>query len=177
MVHYLQDRQVPVHFRDDLLSWIFPLRIRFPDYQSYAAADWVDFFPDEQVSPINVHLFTSSWVENLGDGKFRVHPLPLAAQLAPVHGLLIDDFNKDHHPDILLTGNSSAANPFDGQYDAFNGLLLLGNSKGSFEATTLSASGFFVPGEGRALAKLISADGKPIILATQSNGPLKCFGY
>ena len=177
LVHYLQDRQVPIHFRDDLLTWVFPLRKRFSDYQSYATANWKDFFPDTKVRPINVHLFTSSWVENLGDGKFSVHQLPLQAQMAPVYGLLVDDFNKDKRPDILLTGNSSAANTFEGQYDAFNGLLLLGEGEGNFTPQSLQQSGFYVPGEGRALVKLIGADGKPLIIAAQSNGPLECFHY
>ena len=177
MVHYLQDRQVPVHFRDDMLTWIFPLRKRFPDYESYANANWEDFFPDLPVNPIDVHLFTSSWIENLGGGKFRVHPLPLAAQMAPVYAILAGDFNFDQRPDILLTGNSSASNPFDGQYDAFNGLLLLGDGLGNFDPVSLQQSGFFVPGEGRALVRLMGVDGKPLIMAAQSNGPLKCFRY
>ena len=177
MVHYLQDRQVPVHFRDDLLKWVFPLRKRFQDYQSYATANWADFFPDVQVQPIDVHMFTSSWVENLGNGKFRVHPLPVQAQMAPVYGLLADDFNNDNQPDILLTGNSSASNSFDGQYDALNGLLLLGDGEGNFGAQSIQQSGFFVPGEGRTLARLLGANGKPLIIAAQSNGPLRFFQY
>ena len=177
IVHYLQDKQVPVHFRDDLLSWIFPLRKKFPDYESYASANWQDFFPDRQTDPVPIDLFVTSWIENLGSGRFRVHPLPTAAQTAPVYGLLAGDFNCDQHPDLLLTGNSSAANPFDGQYDAFNGLLLLGNGQGNFKPQSFRQSGFFVPGEGRALVRIMGADGKPLVLAAQSNGPLKCFQY
>ena len=153
------------------------MRKKFPDYESYASVNWQDFFPDRQVDPVPIDLFVTSWIENLGSGRFRVHPLPMAAQTAPVYGLLAGDFNRDQHPDLLLTGNSSAANPFDGQYDAFNGLLLLGNGQGNFEPQSFQQSGFFVPGEGRALIRIMGADGKPVILAAQSDGPLKCFQY
>jgi hypothetical protein len=42
---------------------------------------------------LQANNFEHSYIENLGGGKFRLHPLPVASQLAPLYGLVIDDFN------------------------------------------------------------------------------------
>lgn len=175
LVHYLQDRQVPVHFRDDLLSWIFPLRKKFRDYKSFASADWNDFFPNQTSERLNSHTFASSWVENLGDGQFKLHALPIQAQFAPVFGLLVEDSNRDGHLDILLSGNTSGTDPQTGPYDAFNGLLLVGDGKGQFTPLRMQESGFYVPKEGRNLAKLNGVDGRQLILVAQNNDSLLIF--
>lgn len=175
MVHYLEDRQVPIHFRNDLLNWVFPLKKKFVDYQSYASANWPDLFPEQEADRIDVDLFASCWVENLGNGQFNVHQLPLAAQTAPVYGMLADDYNADGKTDLLLTGNSSAPDPHVGQYDAFNGLLLLQDDQGEFQPQSLQESGFYVPGEGRTLRSFQLANGETVIIAAQNSGPLLYF--
>jgi len=177
MVHYLQDRRVPVHFRNDLISWIKPLEQKFPDYTSFAKANWVDIFPAVSSTQIDINTFGSSWIENLNNGEFKVHKLNIAAQFSSVFGILIEDFNKDDIPDILLTGNTSASNTFEGPLDAFYGLLMLGNGKGEFIPQTIQESGFFVPGEGRALIQIKSVNGYQLILAAQNNDHLITFKY
>jgi len=177
MVHYLQDRRVPVHFRDDLISWIKPLEQKFPDYTSFAEANWVDIFPGVASRQIDINTFASIWIENLSNGKFIIHELNITAQISSVFGILIKDFNKDNIPDILLTGNTSASNTFEGQLDAFFGLLMLGDGLGEFIPQDIQESGFFVPGEGRALNQIKNANGYPLILAAQNNDRLITFKY
>ena len=176
LVHYLQGQQVPLHFRDDLLGWLQPLKKKFPDYRSYALADWQEVArADSKPKRTDVHTFTTSWVENLGDGSHKLHALPKEAQMAPVYGILTSDFDQDGAVDILLTGNSSAPNPFVGHLDAFNGLLLLGDGKKGFVSKRIQDSGFHVPGEGRSLALVQNKNGERMLLAAQSNGPLVVF--
>ena len=175
MVHHLQDRRVPMHFRDDLLAWLLPLKKQFLDYESYAEADWSSFFEEVAVEQTDVHTFATSWVENMGDGTFVQKDLPLEAQIAPVYGIATEDINDDGHIDLLLVGNSNASNPFDGHYDAMPGLVLKGSSDGTFEALSVQESGFYVPGEGRDIMSCTTADGKRVIVAVQSNGPALTF--
>lgn len=175
MTYYLQGRQAPVRFRDDLLNWVFPLKKKYRDYQSFAAAEWKDIFPDHQPTRMDADLFASCWLENTGHAQFKVHPLPIEAQTAPVYGILVDDLNQDGLPDILLSGNTSAPDPYVGRYDAFNGLLLLGSADGNFLPQSIQTSGIFIPGEGRDLVKLKTATGEKMILATQNSGPLLIF--
>jgi hypothetical protein len=175
VVSYLQNHRAPMAFRNDLLGWIAPLKKQFTDYAAYAKADWPDFFPGKPTQEIAAQTFATCWIENTGNGQFILHPLPIEAQMAPVFGILADDFNADGFPDLLLTGNTSAPNSNAGQIDALNGLLLTGSAKHTFLPKTIRESGFYVPGEGRDLAKVKTARQEMLILAGRNNGGLLCF--
>ena len=116
----------------------------------------------------------SAWIENKGNNNFELHPLPPVAQWSPVYGILAADFNGDGHTDILLSGNEYNAQPFAGRIDAGNGLLLEGNSKGRFQPLSITESGIYIPGNGRALAGFNYA-GQFTIAAVQNQGPLLLF--
>ena len=115
----------------------------------------------------------SSFLENLGNGKFKVHELPLLAQIAPVNGMLVDDVNNDGKLDLLMVGNDYGNEVFSGRYDAFNGLILLGDGNGGFDPLRSNDSGFLVPGDAKSMAMLHDGRGQPIYLSTQNRGKLK----
>jgi hypothetical protein len=175
VVSYLQNHRAPMAFRNDLLGWIAPLKKQFTDYAAYAKADWPDFFPGKPTQEIAAQTFASCWVENIGQGRFTLHALPIEAQMAPIFGILAEDFNADGFLDLLLTGNTSAPNSNAGQIDALNGLLLTGSAKHTFLPKTIRESGFYVPGEGRDLVKVKTARQEMLILAGRNNGGLLCF--
>ncbi|MEY3367556.1 MAG: hypothetical protein RI973_711 [Bacteroidota bacterium] len=177
MTYYLQGQEVPVHFRNDLLNRLPGLKTRFTDYSSYARADWSSIFPAsvlEQAETIAVSDFSSVWLENR-DGELLVHALPVEAQLAPIHGVLVHDFNADGQADLLLSGNSTATETHTGNYDALNGLLLAGDGEGRFRSLSLMEGGFYFPGEGRGLLMLQSAKGAALVVAARNNEVLKVF--
>ena len=116
----------------------------------------------------------SSVIENLGNNKFRISVLPRLAQLSPVNGLVIDDFNKDSHPDLMIIGNDYGNEPTYGPYDAMTGLILLGNGKNEFEAASVTSSGFSVDGDGKALVRLHSMP-DDLYVATQNRDSLEVF--
>ena len=177
MTYYLQGQEVPVHFRNDLLNRLPGLKTRYTDYSSYARADWSSIFQAsvrEQAERIAVSDFSSVWLENR-DGVLLVHALPVEAQLAPVHGILVHDFNADGQADLLLSGNSTASETHTGNYDALNGLLLAGDGKGGFRSLSMVESGFYLPGEGRGLLLLQSAKGGALVVAARNNDFLKVF--
>ena len=118
---------------------------------------------------------SSSYVENLGNGKFKISELPTAAQLAPIYGILPYDIDQDGLLDIVMVGNDFGMELLQGRADAFNGLILKNKGKNQFAALSLNESSFFVPGDARALTRLTSAQGQEILLATQNRGALKAF--
>jgi hypothetical protein len=61
---------------------------------------------------------------------------------------------------------------FSGRYDAFTGLVLLGDGNGGFEAVRSLESGFIVPGDGKSMAVLMGADGNARFISTQNRGKL-----
>jgi len=95
--------------------------------------------------------------------------------MAPVNGIVVDDFNMDGNLDLLLIGNDYGNELFMGRLDAHTGLLLLGDGKGDFQPVRSAESGFLVPGDAKALVKLMLSNGDFLYLASQNRGELKAF--
>jgi hypothetical protein len=117
----------------------------------------------------------SGYVENLGNGKFVLKPLPKLAQVSPVNGIVVTDLNDDGNPDALLIGNDYGNEVFSGRLDAATGLILLGDGAGEFTPVTSYNSGFKVDGDAKALSKLKSAKGHELIIASQNLDSLRIF--
>jgi hypothetical protein len=104
-----------------------------------------------------------------------MHPLPAVAQLAPLYGMAVADYNLDGNLDIAVCGNDFGTEVTNGRYDALNGLLLLGDGRGNFSPQTILQSGIYVPGDAKALVKLSGPDNSFLLAASQNRGPLKIF--
>jgi len=116
----------------------------------------------------------TSYMENLGNGKFALKALPQITQFAPVNGMQIDDINNDGNLDIILVGNDYANEIISGRYDALNGVVLLGDGKGEFNVLSSLKSGFIVPGDAKALAKL-RGKSNDLYIATQNRDSLMVY--
>lgn len=180
---YLKDqrgqlKEYTAHNKDDINAQLPGLKKKFLTYKSFAVATFGDLFPDTEKKGM-IHLaainFKSGFIRNLGQGKFEMHSLPPEAQTAPVYGMVTDDFNKDGNLDVGLVGNDYGTEVTNGRYDAFNGLVLLGDGSGGFQPQTILQSGVFVPGDAKALVKLAGANGQYLLAASQNRGPLKVF--
>ncbi|SFO76978.1 Repeat domain-containing protein [Algoriphagus ornithinivorans] len=168
----------PSHFWDDLYGQSTLFRRKFERYKLYALSTEQTLFSEEERKDALIltgNYDRSSYVENLGNGKFKIHELPSLAQLAPVNGILAEDINQDGYLDILLVGNDFGNEIFIGRLDALNGLVLLGDGKGGFTPAKSDKSGFIVPGDAKALVKLSSVNGSPLYIASQNRGELKVF--
>lgn len=166
---------VPAHYWDDLYSQSTLFRRKFTGYKGYAQATEQNLFTPEELEgavKLEGNYDRSSFLENLGNGKFKIHELPMLAQFAPVNGMVVDDVNGDGNLDVLMVGNDYGNEVFSGRSDAFTGLLLLGDGKGGFEAVRSHESGFVVPGDAKSMAILTGADGKQLYLSTQNRGKL-----
>ncbi|KAA3621883.1 MAG: hypothetical protein DWQ02_26995 [Bacteroidetes bacterium] len=149
------------------------LKEKFPTYDQFAKANINDIYGDEALESAlhyQAKLFTSSYIENQGNGTYSIRPLPIQAQIAPVQGLISRDFNSDGNMDILLSGNFHVSEMETGRADAGNGLLLLGDGKGNFQPTKISESGFYAPGDVRDMVLLNSdSEGSPLIIVANNN--------
>lgn len=168
----------PSHFWDDLIGQSPMFRRKFDRYKYFARSTEESFFSEEERQDALVlsgNFDRSVWIENLGQGKFQVHELPILAQLAPVNGLVTEDVNGDGFSDIVLVGNDYGNEVFIGRMDALVGLILLGDGNGGFEVAAPRKSGFVVPGDAKALVKIFPAQGAPIFFASQNRGKLLAF--
>ena len=117
----------------------------------------------------------SCWFENLGNGKFIKHPLPVEAQFAPVNAIICDDLDNDGYKDLLLAGNDYQSDVMTGRYDASYGCFLRGNSKKTFTPVPPVKSGFILKGDVKNMSLLGLSNGGKIILAAVNNDSMRVF--
>ena len=177
MSYYIDHVEYPTHPRDELIRQIPSMKKNFPDYKTYAKASIEDILsPSDKSSSYitKAFRFSSSYLENMGEGKFKLHDLPLEAQLAPVFGLIVEDFNMDGFLDVLLTGNNRGTEVGAGSYDALKGQYLKGNGNGNFKSISPLTSGLFIGGDVRGAA-IMEINGQLVYLFGQNSGQLKVY--
>jgi len=180
---YLPDEQgnkkeFPAQTRDDIVDPLPALKKKFLTYKEFGKAGINQLLDEKDFKTaykLEANYMQSCYIENLGNGKFTMHALPVDAQLAPVYGIVVDDFNGDGNLDIATVGNDYGTEVAVGRYDAMNGLVMLGNGKGNFTCETILQSGLFVPGNAKALVKLIGNKNNYLLAASQNKDVLKVY--
>jgi enediyne biosynthesis protein E4 len=178
MSYYIQGRSYPAHTRDMMIDQIIGMKGRFPHYIDYARAPMDQVLSRaerDQAKVLEAVEMRTSLLENLGDGRFALRPLPLPAQFAPTFGMVVNDFDGDGNLDVLMVGNSFATEPHIGWYTASVGTLLLGDGAGGFEAVDGVRSGFFVDGDAKGAAELVLDEERSLVLVSQNNDDLRVF--
>jgi len=171
-------KEFPAQTREEHVDQIPSLKKKFLTYKEFGRATINDIFSAEEMKDalkLQANNFESSYIENLGNGKFKLHALPVMAQIAPLYAGVAEDFNHDGNLDIAFTGNDFGTEVGNGRYNALNGLVMLGDGKGNFAPLSILQSGVFIPGDGRALIRLKGADSSYLLAASQNNNTLKVF--
>lgn len=171
-----EKKEFPVHTWDELNSQSPRFRKKFSHYRDYGRATIDKLLTAEEREGsliLSANHMATSYIENLGNGKFRVTPFDIRVQVSPVNGIVVDDVNNDEYLDILMVGNDYGNEVFSGRYDAFQGLVLLGNGKGEFSLVSSNESGFFVGGDAKSLVRL-NGPGQ-LYIASQNRDSLKVF--
>lgn len=178
MCYFIQGENHIAHSRNDLINQINAMRVRFKTYQDYADATFERSFLPEELEDAYVvrsQIFESSYIENLGDSEFDIKPFPMEAQVAPVFGMLPEDYDGDGNLDILMVGNSYTTEVSTGRYDASVGLLLKGNGQGEFTPLTAGKSGLNATGDAKGLALLSAKNGSQLVLVGNNNGRMSVY--
>ena len=165
----------PLAMRDELLNALPYLKTRYLTYQDYARQAVTDIFsPADLAGAVEqrAYTFATALARNNGDGSFTLVPLPLAAQLAPVYGMLAADLDGNGTLDLLLAGNFDGVQPEIGRMSASYGLLLRGDGKGTFTPVRTVESGFFVPGQARDIARVRTRTGPRYVVTRNNDRPL-----
>lgn len=173
----LEGKEVPWHYRKDILQWLSPLKKRFKDFTSYAEAGWEDLFSESvrsQSEEQSIDQFASGWLENK-KGAWIFHPFPMEAQWAPINDFTVRDLNGDGQPEILGIGNTLSPEPTIGRMDASYGLVLTQKEK-DWEAVPWQTTGLFTTGEGRNLEWIyLPAKDIHLLLAASNNSAIQVF--
>ena len=170
--HYTSDGNSYIfHSKGDMTSQIPSLKKKFLKYSDYATKSYEQVFTEEQrKGAIHKQVVTlaSAIVVNT-KGKFSLDTLPIEAQVAPVFGIVVDDFNHDNKMDILLTGNYFSLKPEIGRMDANLGVLLWGGDNRIFKPATTVETGIKILGEVRDMKSIPDANGKKVIFLAKNN--------
>ena len=171
-------KEFPANGRDEIIERIPTLRRRFNTYSAFGAATMDDILTPEMrngAQHLKATILQSCYVQNDGNGKFTMIPLPKQAQVSVLNGMVVDDFDGDGNLDILINGNDFGPEVSIGRLDALNGLLLKGNGKGEFLPLSILQSGIYIPGNGKALVKLRGVADSYLVAASQNKGDLRLF--
>ena len=171
-------KEFPAQTREEHVDQIPSLKKKFLKYKDFGRATITDIFSNEELKEalkLQANNFENSYIENTGNGKFRMHSLPVLAQVAPFYAGVVEDFNHDGNLDIAFTGNDFGTEVGNGRYDALNGIMLLGDGTGNFSPLSILQSGIYIPGDGRALIRLKGANNTYLLAASQNNSTVKVF--
>lgn len=174
LTYYIQGKPHPAFSRDEMFSQLVSLKKKFTDYASYADAGIEDILTPEQLGiakQLKAVELRSVWLENQGDGRWAMYPLPVMAQVAPVFAIEPLDANADGRTDLLLAGNYERTRANWGRFDANHGLLLLNQGGGRWEYVPQHRSGFRVRGDVREIL-YFEQGGRQLLLFGQTNAPV-----
>ena len=147
----------PIHSRDELIKQIPSLKKKFVKHEDFAGKTISQILGAEMLRKSNrleVTLFSSISLENMGNFNFNIKKLPKEAQFTPIYSILATDINGDNLPDLITGGNNEETAPYFGTYDAGRGLVLLGKGGANFSPLSAEKSGLNISGQIRDIKKL-----------------------
>lgn len=169
----------PVNFWGDLIGQSPLFRKKFDYFKDYAKATKNTLFTTEELEGAHELMANhdqTSYFRNNGTGQFSIGELPWQTQSAPIKCMITTHSDTDASTNVLMIGNDFGNEVFIGRYDAFNGGILIGDSKGSFEFKNAEDSGFKVTGDGKDMILVERAGGKePYVVVTQNRGKVLVF--
>lgn len=172
-------KEYPAFGRDDMIKQMITIRRKFIRYADFANVTINEILSADDLKKALKYKATqlsSVYLENLGNSKFKSTELPAEAQVAPLFGMLAWDADGDGNLDLLLNGNDHGVELSVGKCDALNGLVLRGDGKGHFTPLTPGESGFYIPGDGKALVSMTGKNERPLVIGSQNRKELRIFG-
>ena len=169
-------RLMPLHTRDDIVAQLPILKRKYLRYDDFTRVDFEQLLEigDLKSHTLSASMFSSSYVENLGKGRFRITSLPPECQIAAINDIIIGDFGQNGELNALVVGNDFTSETIYGKSDALTGILLKWND-GIFETEASKESGFYVPGQSHHLLRFTDRSGNEMVLASQNSDSLIVF--
>ena len=135
--------EYPVNYLDELVGQSDYFITKFNwEYATFSYTSFKNMFDTATINRVE-HIYltntTSSFILWNEEDHFRWEKLPVEAQLSPIKKSIIEDFNGDGYPDVLLAGNDHTYDVSTGYYDASKGLLLMSRDGKPLKEVWISA--------------------------------------
>ncbi len=179
LMHYQENRYVPVFTKDELVKQVVSIKKRYTNYQDYANSvkSIHDLFDQNSIDKSiqkSVEMLESSVFVNEGNKKFKVLPLPAAMQFSTINSFILEDLNSDSLPDIISAGNFYQMHVNLGRQDADFGSLAFNNGDGSFRYIQNSQSGLAIKGQVEG-SGILNVNGQKHFMFVLNNDSIKAY--
>ena len=178
VLSYAQEgERFPVRGRQCSSEQVPNITQKFPNYETFANASLVDVYGSslDKALSYSANNMSTSYLENLGGFRFRMHKLPTRAQFSPVMDAVETDIDGDGKGELVLVGNLLYAEVETCRHDASIGTVLKYDGEKGFSVMDNQKTGLFAPGDVRHLKVINRSDGKRYLAVVRSNGPLELF--
>ncbi|PTX61076.1 VCBS repeat protein [Kordia periserrulae] len=168
--YYDDGTQYPVRGRQCSSQQVPTIKQKFKNYDEFSTATLIDVYGKknlENALHYQVKSFASIYLENTENG-FKIHKLPVEAQVSSINQILVKDYDNDGQLDALIAGNLYNSEVETPRNDASYGMFLKGDGHGNFQAVPVTQSGFFTTGDVKDLQH-INIGNAPYILSIKNN--------
>jgi hypothetical protein len=168
-------RLLPWYGRTRMQSAVDGIEERYPTYDAFARETLNAILGSESMRSadrLTVATLATTYFENAGNGRFVARPLPRAAQVSAVTGIVAADYDGDGATDMVLAGNLDGLDESVPRLDGGAGLFLRGDGAGGFMPLQPHASGLWLAGEVRRLVPVRIGNGVPAVVAGLGDGRL-----
>ena len=173
LTHYRKDESDYSYSRDELIGQVPAFKKLYPDFESFAKGKPKDILKlKKDIDTLTAYNFKSVYIENLGNWKFNITPLPIKVQSAPIYAIETIDINKDGYKDIILGGNLSNTRVSTGKYNANHGMVLLSNKESGYNVLNPNLSGLKIKGDVRDIQEINIEGESYLIFARNNNSPV-----
>ena len=172
-----EGKQVPIRGKECSSEQNTFLLDKIESYKEFASLDMNDIYGEEKLNDafqLIAHNFKSSYIENLGEGNYKIKSLPNEAQTGPTLSILSKDINNDGILDIIGVGGIYDAEIETIRYDSNYGYVLLGDGKGNFNNSKEYRT--FIDRDAKNISSIL-IKGKEHFIVVSNNAPLEVFTY
>jgi len=175
--YYNGDKHYPLRGFSCSSEQIPGLKEEIKKYDIFASMEIDDIYGASNLDKslhYTADTFASSYIENLGNGSFKVTKLPRIAQISNINDMLVTDVNKDGNLDLIAVNNLFVSEIETPRNDAGFGLVLLGDGNGEFSPVRGVESGFIARGDAKGIIEM-DIMGKSYILVANNGDRLQVF--
>jgi len=176
--YYQSGKCYPVRGRECSSQQMPFVKEKFGSYKDFGLAtidQVLEGKVSESTSVNQAHTFSSTVFLNK-NGEFKSVILPNEAQIAPVNGIVVDDFDKDGKQDIFLAGNMYQREVETTRSDAGKGCLLTFEEDGSIRTRRTPETGISADKDVRSVSKISNGDHNLLVIAN-NNAPVQFYSY
>lgn len=176
LCYYIKDTSYPYPSRDELAEAMPQIKKKFIRYHDYASARLDDIFTAAQqkgMRTLQAKHLKNAWLENTGDGKFRLRDLPVAAQFSAIQGAVVGDFDGSGRNEIFCAGNFYPFRVQLGREDAGKGLLLAWDKKSGFLSKGYETTGVWADGDIRDVLGLRLGQKDQVIILSKNSAAVQ----